>query len=81
MDYYPATVQGVADYNWAAQQYRIYEVYQEEQSSKLPSVSMDIQAANQIFGPDIGVLKGKTTHQHPPILESPISKVLAFILQ
>ena len=46
-----------------------------------PVSPMDIQAAIQIFGPDIGVLKGKTTHQHPPILESPISKVLAFILQ
>ena len=49
--------------------------------SSCPVTINGIQAAYNIFGPDIGALKGKTTHHNPPIVEAPISKVDVTILK
>ena len=46
-----------------------------------PVTPADVEAAEQIFGQDIGSLKGKTTRRNPPIVDSPITSVLASILE
>ena len=38
-----------------------------------PVTPQDVIIANKLFGPDIGALKGKTTRQGPPIVDSPVS--------
>ena len=46
-----------------------------------PVTPADVEAAEHIFGPDIGSLKGKTTRQNPPIVESPVTPVPTNILK
>ena len=38
-----------------------------------PVTPRDVIIANKVFGPDVGALKGKTTRQGPPIVDSPVS--------
>ena len=46
-----------------------------------PGTSTDVKVAEMIFWSDIGSLKGKTTHQQPPVVESPITSVSRSILK
>ena len=46
-----------------------------------PVTPRDVLIANELFGPDIGSLKGKTTRRAPPIVDSPISVDLTTILK
>ena len=46
-----------------------------------PVTPADVEAAEHIFGPDIGSLKGKTTRRNPPIVESPVTPVPTNILK
>ena len=46
-----------------------------------PVTPCDVLIANELFGPDIGSLKGKTTRRAPPIVDSPISVDLTTILK
>ena len=46
-----------------------------------PVMPRDMLIANKLFWPDIGALKGKTTQQGPPIVDSPVSVDTTFILK
>ena len=46
-----------------------------------PVTPGDVEAAEHIFGPDIGSLKGKTTRRNPLIVDSPIAQVPAEVLK
>ena len=46
-----------------------------------PVTPADVEAAEHIFGPDIGSLKGKTKRRNPPIVESPVTPVPTNILK
>ena len=46
-----------------------------------PVTPADVEAAEQIFGLDIGSLKGKTTQRNLPIIDSPITPVPAGVLE
>ena len=46
-----------------------------------PVTPADVEAAEYILGPDIGSLKGKTTRQSLPIVDSPVTAVPADVLQ
>ena len=53
-------------------------------TSSLPNCPVsprDVLIANELFGPDVGSLKGKTTHRAPPIVDSPVSVDLTTILK
>ena len=41
----------------------------------------DVEAAEQMFRPDIGSLKGKTTRRNPPIIDLPVTSIPASILK
>ena len=56
------------------------EALKSNRLSNCPVTPADVEAAEQIFGPDIGSLKGKTTW-NPPIIDSPITSVPASILK
>ena len=55
------------------------EVLKSNRLSNCPVTPADVEAAEQIFGPDIGSLKGKTTRRNLPIIDSPITSVPASI--
>ena len=46
-----------------------------------PVTPTDVEAAEHIFGPDIGSLKGKATRRNPPIVESPVAPIPTNILK
>ena len=46
-----------------------------------PVTPRDILIANELFGPDVGALKGKTTRRAPPIVDSTMSVDLTSILK
>ena len=46
-----------------------------------PVTPANVEAAEQIFGPDIGSLKGKMTRRNPPIIDSPITPIPASVLE
>ena len=53
-------------------------------TSSLPNCPVsprDVLIANELFGPDVGSLKGKTTRRAPPIVDSPVSVDLTTILK
>ena len=46
-----------------------------------PVTPADVEAAEQIFGPDIGSLKGKMTQWNSPIIDSAITPIPASVLE
>ena len=46
-----------------------------------PITPRDVLIANELFGPDVGSLMGKTTRRAPPIVDSPVSVDLTTILK
>ena len=46
-----------------------------------PVTPADVEAAEYIFGPDIGYLKGKTTQCSPLIIDSPVTAIPADVLK
>ena len=53
-------------------------------TSSLPNCPVsprDVLITNELFGPDVGSLKGKTTRRAPPIVDSPVSVDLTTILK
>ena len=46
-----------------------------------PITLADVEAAEHIFRPDIGSLKGNTTRQNPPIIDSPVTTIPVGILK
>ena len=46
-----------------------------------PVTPRDVLIANKLFGPNVGALKGKTTRQGPPIVDSPVSVDTTSILK
>ena len=46
-----------------------------------PVTPRDVIIANKLFGPDVGALKGKTTRQSPPIVDSPMPVDITSILK
>ena len=46
-----------------------------------PVTQRDVIIANNLFGPDVGALKGKTTQRSPPIVDSPMPVDITSILK
>ena len=46
-----------------------------------PVTPADVKAAEYIFGPDVGSLKGKTTRRSPPIVDSPVMGIPADVMK
>ena len=49
--------------------------------SNYPVTRSDILAAEDIFGPDVGALKGKTTRSNPFIVHNRVINILAQIIE
>ena len=59
----------------------ICDVLKRNGFSKCPVTPADVEAAEHIFGPDIGSLNGKTAQRNPPIIDSPVTTIPASILE
>ena len=56
-------------------------ILKESSLPNCPVTPRDVVIANKLFGPDVGALKGKTTHRGPPIIDSPVSVDITHILK